>query len=569
MSQRIHQVDVLIAGTGAAGFATALTARRAGLSVLMVEKEPQFGGTTAYSAGVIWIPMNHHAEAEGLADSRDAALAYMAHQAGNYHDRARAEAFVDTAAEMVRTFEDEGWARFALAPTWADYHPHDPGGVDGGRSLVPGQYDGRRLGDWFSKLRAPLQTMMGLGGMMVGRTDIPHVFAMARAPRSALHVAGMALRYYRDRAAGHPRGTRLMNGNALIAQMAERALDMGVELWLESPLVAIERDGRVTGATVERSGSAQRIEVARAVVLASGGFPRAAERTGAAYRHLAANKNHVTLPPPGNTGDGARLAEEMGGRLSLDVVHPAAWTPVSQVPQPDGSLAPYPHFIDRGKPGYIAVDKRGKRFVSEAASYHTFVPAMMAACEDDAEIAAWVICDRRALRRYGLGALGPAPVRVAPFLRSGYVKTGQTLDELAAACGIDAAGLKDTVARFNPAAAKGEDPEFGRGGDAYQVFNGDPAHRPNPSLGPLQHAPFYAVKVEPGELGTFAGIATDASARVLDGDGAPIPGLYAVGNDALSVMGGAYPGAGITIGPAMTFGYIAGRHLAGGEPQPD
>ncbi len=562
MDQHDRTVDVLIAGSGAAGFSAALTARKAGLSVLMVEKEPVFGGTTAYSAGVVWVPMNHHAEAQGIDDSREDALAYMAHQAGNYFDRERAEAYVDTAAEMMRAFEDEGWAEFDLAPTWADYHPKAPGAVDGGRSLSPLQFDGRRLGDWFPKLRAPLKMMMGMGGMMIGRQDVPHVLAMARSAKSAVHVSGMMLRYFRDRLSGHARGTRLMNGNALIAKMAEQAFGMGIELWLDSPLVSVERDEQITAAVVERNGDAHQIAVSRGIVLASGGFPRALERTGAAYAHKAAGKNHITLPPPGNTGDSAGIVEQLGGRTSLDVAQPAAWAPVSQVPQPDGSIEPFPHFIDRGKPGYIAVDRRGQRFASEAWSYHTFVPAMMAACEDDPEIAAWVICDHRALRRYGLGALGPAPCRLGPFLKSGYIKRGQTWTELAQACGIDGDGLTATIERFNLHAANGEDPEFDRGSDAYQVFNGDPSHAPNPSLSPLVGAPFYAVKVEPGELGTFAGIATNASAQVLDTEGVPLPGLYAVGNDALSVMGGAYPGAGITLGPAMTFGYIAGRHLA-------
>jgi succinate dehydrogenase/fumarate reductase flavoprotein subunit len=563
MGNQHREVDVLIAGSGAAAFATALTARSAGLSVLMVEKEAVFGGTTAYSAGVIWVPMNHLAKRAGIEDRREDALAYMADQAGNYFDRARAEAFVDTAAEMVQVFEDEGWASFGVAPTWADYHPDAPGAVNGGRSLVPEEYDGKRLGPWFEKLRAPIRTMMGFGGMMIGRNDVPHVMKMNRSLASAAHVAGMSLRYYWDRASGHGRGTRLTNGNGLIARMAHRAFDLGVELWLESPLVALEGDAAATGAIVERAGQRERIAVARGVVLATGGFPRATGRTGTAYAHKAAGMNHVTLPPPGNTGDGADLAETLGGRLSLEVTQPAAWAPVSRVPQPDGSEIPFPHFIDRGKPGFIAVDRRGRRFASEGWSYHTFIPALMAACDGDPEVAGWVVCDHRAIRRYGLGALGPAPCRIAPFLRSGYIKSGRSLGDLAAACGIETGGLEATVERFNVNAAQGRDPEFERGSDAYQAFGGDPLHTPNPSLGPLTEPPFSAVKIEPAELGTFAGIVTDASARVLDGAGPPIPGLYAVGNDALSVMGGAYPGAGITIGPAMTFGFIAGRHIAG------
>jgi succinate dehydrogenase/fumarate reductase flavoprotein subunit len=235
------------------------------------------------------------------------------------------------------------------------------------------------------------------------------------------------------------------------------------------------------------------------------------------------------------------------------------------VPQPDGSTIPYPHFYERGKPGYISVDRRGRRFANESQSYHVFVPALIDACRNDRVIEAWIICDHRAIRRFGLGAQGPAPMPMGALLRAGYLKRAATPRGLAAACGIDAEGLENTIARFNASAQRGEDPEFQRGTDAYQRFNGAADQQPNPCLAPLEKPPFYAVRMVPGELGTFAGIATNAQAQVVDAEGQPIPGLYAAGNDAASVMGGTYPGAGITIGPAMTFGYIAARHLAGGR----
>jgi succinate dehydrogenase/fumarate reductase flavoprotein subunit len=305
------------------------------------------------------------------------------------------------------------------------------------------------------------------------------------------------------------------------------------------------------------------VKARRGVVLACGGFAANQDLKRRVYGHLAAGKNHTLLPPGGNVGDGLRLAQAVGGRFHDEVHQPAAWTPVSLVPQRDGSTEPFPHFFDRGKPGYISVDRRGRRFVNEAKSYHVFVPAMIEACRGDPVVEAWVVCDHKAIRRFGLGALGPAPMRINPFLAAGYVKRGQTVGELAAACGIDAAGLERTIAAFNPPARRGEDPELNRGSDAYQRFNGAPGHAPNPCIAPLDTPPFYAVRVVPGELGTFAGIATNANAQVVDRDGRPIGGLYAVGNDAASVMGGTYPGAGITIGPALTFGYIAARHIAG------
>jgi succinate dehydrogenase/fumarate reductase flavoprotein subunit len=529
----------------------------------MVEKEPLFGGTTAYSAGVIWIPVNSHQRAAGVTDSREQALAYLAHHVGNRLDRAKAEAYVDTAPAMLDAFEREGLVAYTLAPTWADYHPDEPGASQGGRSLVPDEFEGRRLGPWFDKLRPPIKTMMAFGGMMVGRNDLPHVFQMTQSPRSALHVARMVARYARDRLA-HSRGTRLVNGNALIARLAAAAFARGIALWLSAPIVEICREGgRVTGAVVARDGAHVTVRARRGVVLACGGFPGNDGLKRRVYGHVAAGKGHASLPPPGNVGDGLRLAQSAGGMFLEDVHQPAAWAPVSLVPQPDGSLIPFPHFFERGKPGYISVDRRGRRFTNEAKSYHVYVPAMLEACRDDATAEAWIVCDHDAIRRFGLGALGPAPMRIEPFVRSGYIKRGGTVRELAQACGIDATGLERTIAGFNGPAHQGEDPEFQRGSDAYQRFNGAPGWKPNPCVAPLDRPPFYAVRVIPSELGTFAGIATNAHAQVIDRDGQPIPGLYAAGNDAASVMGGTYPGAGITIGPAMTFGYIAGRHLAG------
>jgi succinate dehydrogenase/fumarate reductase flavoprotein subunit len=559
-----HTCDVLVAGSGAGGFAAAHTARLAGLDVLMVEKEPLFGGTTAYSAGVAWIPANSHQKACGVVDSREDALTYLMHHVGNRLDRAKAEAFLDNAPLMLDAFEREGLVAYTVTPTWADYHPGEPGAAQGGRSMVPDDYDGRALGPWFAKLRPPLKTMTAFGGMMVGRNDLPHVFAMTKSPRSALHVAGMLARQGRDRLS-HSRGTRLVNGNALIARLAVKAFERGIDLWLSAPIVELYCEGgRVAGAVIEREGKRTLITARRGVVLACGGFARNDGLKRRHYPHLAAGKSHHSLPPPGNTGDGARLAQAIGAGFLDEVHQPAAWTPVSLVPQPDGSMIPFPHFFDRGKPGYIAVDRRGRRFVNEAMSYHVFVPAMLEACRDDEDAQAWIVCDHRAIRRFGLGALGPAPMRIGPHLRSGYIMRGDSPRALALACGIEPDGLERAVERFNGPAQRGEDPEFQRGTDAYQRFNGWATNLPNPCIAPLETPPFYAVRVIASELGTFAGIATNAQAQVVDRDGRPITGLYAVGNDAASVMGGTYPAAGITIGPALTFGYIAGRHLADG-----
>ncbi len=562
MSERA-ECDVLVVGSGAGGFSAALTARHHGLDVLMVEKEVLFGGTTCYSAGVIWIPGSAQAKAAGIADSPAESMRYLESIAGNRLDHARAEAFLATGPKMLAFLEANTYARYTLVPTWADYEPELPGGSNGGRSLAPEPFDGRRLGKRFDALRPPLASMMLLGGMMVGRTDLPHLYNMLRVPKSAWHAVRMFARYGRDRIRWK-RGTRLANGNGLIAALAVAAEKRGIPLWLRSPLASlIEENGRIVGAMITREGRDVEVRARRGVVLACGGFAGDEALKARLYAHVAAGRAHQSLPPASNSGDGIRIAIGAGAAFNEDVHFAAAWTPVSFLPRPDGTKLPYPHFIDRGKPGYIAVDRRGRRFVNEAKSYHVFVPAMIEACRGDAEVECWNICDHAAIRRWGLGAAPPRPARLKPYIDSGYVVSGATPEELALRIGIDPAGLAETIRTFNDGARRGVDIEFARGTDAYQRFNGAPGRLPNPCVAPLDRPPYYAVRLVPGDIGTFAGLRTDASARVLDKDGQPIRGLYAAGNDMASVMGGTYPGAGITIGPALTFGYIAGRHLAG------
>ncbi|HTO51104.1 MAG TPA: FAD-dependent oxidoreductase [Burkholderiales bacterium] len=557
------ECDVLVAGSGAGGLAAAITAAQHGLEVIVTEKEPLFGGTTAYSAGGVWIPCSSHARRAGVSDSTDAALRYLEQEVGGQLDRAKARAYLAACAEMLDFIERHTGVRFTLMTAWSDYHPDLSGASAGGRSLVPEPFDGRLLGEHFRSLRPPLATMMLFGGMSVGRTDIPHLLNVTRSPRSALHVARMLGRYGADRLRW-PRGTRLTNGNSLVAQLAKWLFDRGVPLWLRSPLVNLVRaDGRVTGAILRRDGAEVEVTARRGVVLACGGFPRDGDMRLEHYRHVAAGKNHVPLAPSGNTGDGIRAARGVGAAFTAEYSQPAAWTPVSLVPQPDGTTIPYPHFIDRCKPGYIAVDRRGRRFANEADSYHDFMPRLFDACSEDRTVEAFLVSDHRAIRRYGIGVAPPAPGRLGSYLRSGYLTRAGTPEALAGALGIDPAGFVAQLERYNRHAERGEDPEFGKGTNAYHRFGGDPSHSPNPNIAPIVTPPYYAVRLVPGDLGTFIGLSTDPLARVLDVNERPIPGLYAVGNDQASVMGGTYPGAGITIGPAMTFGYIAGRDLAG------
>ena len=558
------ECDVLVAGSGASGFAAALTAAIDGLEVIMVEKAEVFGGTTCFSAGVIWIPSSRQAREAGITDDRDSVLDYLQAEAGNRLDRDKAESFTDNAASVLEWFEANSHLSYMLSPAWSDYHPGQPGASKGGRSLGPRPFDGRTLGKWFDKLRPPIKTTTILGGMMVGREDLPQFFTMTKKLSSATHVSKLFLRYAKDRLS-YSRGTRLSNGNALIAMLARSAFERGVKLLLKTPMAELTTEsGRVSGAVVDAPEGRMTIRARKGVVLACGGFPANDELRARLYEHVAAGKNHQTLAPAENTGDGIKLGRMLNVAVVEGQAQPAAWVPISLVPQPDGTTIPFPHFIDRGKAGYIAVDKRGRRFINEAMSYHDFVPAMVEACRDDLEVHSYLICDTTAIRAYGLGAAPPLPGRLGPHIASGYIKQADTLAALAAQCGIDEQGLSRTVALLNEGAPKGEDPEFGKGTDPYQRFNGSICHGPNPCVAAIERAPFYAIRLVPGDIGTFIGMRTDAHARALDTAGQPVSGLYVVGNDAASFMGGTYPGAGITLGPALVFGHLAARHIASG-----
>ncbi|MEZ5925266.1 MAG: FAD-dependent oxidoreductase [Hyphomicrobiaceae bacterium] len=558
------QCDVLVVGSGAAGLTAALTAAQGGAKVIVLEKEPVIGGTTALSEGMIWVPLSRQARKAGLADTAEAATSYIEAAAGRHFNRGKAEAYVRNAAPMLDFIETRTSACFTLARYSPDYHQELVGATVGMRAFNPGLFDGRRLGADFARLRPPLATTMILGGMTVASADLPHFMNLRRSPRAAWHAARVTGRYALDRLTGYCRGTRLANGNGLIGALMLALVKCGVPILTQARAVKLSaEDGRVTGAHVAFGGALRTIAATKGVVLAAGGFPGDPELQRQRYRHVAESKPHYSLAPRTNTGDGLRLAIEHGAVLDEDVSQPAAWTPVSLVPMRDGTHVPFPHYIDRGKPGVIAVDTRGRRFTNEGQPYHRFVPAMIEACAADPEVVIFLIADRRALRAYGLGAVPPAPARIAPFRRSGYLIEAANPAALGQQLGIDGMALAQTIENFNASAMRGKDPQFGKGSSAFDRAYGDPAWTPNPCVGPLTTPPFYAVRVMPGDIATFVGLATDAAARVLDARRRPIPGLYAAGNDMTSPFGGDYCAAGITIGAAMTFGYVAGRTLAG------
>ncbi|MDE2200760.1 MAG: FAD-dependent oxidoreductase [Rhodospirillales bacterium] len=555
--------DVLVIGSGAGGLAAAITARKAGLSVVVLEKEPYFGGTTAFSGGILWIPGNPQAVARGIADSKDAVRRYLRHEAGNHYRAELVEAFLAHGPEMLAFFGRETEVQFT-ATEYPDYHPDAPGAVARGRSVSAAPYDGRRLGGELARLRRPLRTITFLGMMFnSANTDLKHFFNITRSAVSAAYVA-RRMAVHMTELLRHRRGVQLTSGNALVARLARSAFDLGIPIRTEAPVRALlVENGAVVGAHV--AGEVAPVRARRGVVLACGGFARELPRIAGLYPHLRRGGTHSSPVPDGNTGDGIRMAETMGASFEGGFPNAAAWMPVSRVPLGGGRTGVFPHLVDRYKPGVIMVNRHGRRFCNEANSYHDVGAAMQQTCESggEGETAAWLIADHRTVRKYGLGFAKPAPMPLGLYTRSGYLLKGGSLRELAARAGIDPDGLVTTVRNFNHGAARGEDTEFGRGSTAFNRYLGDADHHPNPCVGPIERGPFYAVKLVMGDLGTFGGVRTDAFARVLGAAGAPVPGLYAVGNDMSSMMGGAYPGAGITLGPAMTFGYIAGRHLAG------
>jgi succinate dehydrogenase/fumarate reductase flavoprotein subunit len=554
-------VDVLVVGTGASGMSAAVTAAHHGLEVLVVEKEPRYGGTTARSGGWLWIPGTRLATEQGIQEPPGAAKAYLKHEATTHFDEKRVDAFIENGPKAIDFFTRNTCVQFDMPAVFPDYHAEAPGGQQGGRSMVTRPFDGRELGERLKQLAPPLPELTVFGMMLGSGPEIRHFMRAFKSLTSFLYVTKRLSRHFLD-VVMHGRGMTLTNGNALAGRLAKAAMDLNIPVWLSSPVkkLVTEHDG-IAGALVEHEGRTVLVRARRGVVLACGGFPHDIERRKQLFLHAPTGKEHYSPSPEANTGDGLRLAEAVGGRVDPTIPHAAAWVPASVTTRPDGSKGVMPHFIDRAKPGVIAVTPKGRRFTNEGNSYHDFVQAMVKACESQSEVFAWLLCDHKALRTYGLGCVAPSPLPIGRHLRSGYLKQGATVAELATQIGIAPETLEVTIREFNAAARSGQDPAFGKGTKAYNRYQGDALVQPNPCVAPLERAPYYAIKLVIGDIGTFAGLVTDENTQVLNAEGKPITGLYAVGNDAASIMGGNYPGAGITLGPALTFGYVAGMQV--------
>lgn len=550
-------VDVLVLGSGAGGMTAALTAAVLGLDTLLVEKAAVLGGTTALSAGSVWIPNSRHAARDD--DPRDAAT-YLHEALGNHYQQSLIEAFLRTGPELIDFLAENSDVAFRAYPYHPDYLATLKGARLNGRALEPLPFYAAVLGQELKRLRRPIPEFTLFGGMMIDRTDIGHLLNVNKSVKSAWHATKLVAHYLAD-AVRFGRGARLVMGNALVGRLYHSLRQRRVEVLTSTTVLhLIAREGGVGGAVLQSGDEIFEVQCRRGVILATGGF----SRNPVLRQQLMPGSLSAESPVAESvTGDGLALAAPFGGHLGSQRSSNSFWAPVSLRARADGSTAVFPHLVlDRGKPGLIAVNPVGIRFVSEATSYHLFVEAMFAELERHAASGCFLICDDEFISNYGLGMVRPRRLNLRAAIADGYLVQSGSIGELAKRLGLPGEALEQTVARHNGFAVTGIDTEFTKGSDAYQRNLGDAGHRPNPCIGPLATPPFYAVKIFPGDIGASCGLVTDQHAQVLRADGSRIAGLYACGNDMNSIMSGIYPGPGITLGPAMTFGYIAARHAA-------
>ncbi|MCA2210925.1 FAD-binding protein [Nocardia rosealba] len=541
-----HEVGFLVVGSGAGGLTGALAAADRGLDTLIIEKAAHYGGSTALSGGGIWVPNNPTLLREGLRDDRADVRAYLDAVVGDRVPTANLDRFIDEGPRMLEFLETSPHLRFQWCTGYSDYHPEAPGGRPAGRSIEPLPVDLKQLGPDEDLLRpAALATPPGLFITSKDFVQLNMVTRTWKARWTALltglrAIKAIVLRRHMDTL-----------GRALIARLRLALRDAGVPLWLNTPLRSLITDdtGAVIGVLAERDGREIRIRARDGVLLATGGF----EHNQAMRKQYLPDggRDNFSAASADNTGDGIVAGEKVGA--AVDLMDDAWWMPSFQRPEGVNQVL----VSERSIPCSIIVDSSGARFTNEAAPYVTFVHAQLAGSHDPA----WLIFDAKAKSRYPIGGVVPGQKFPASWLESGLLRTGATVDELAAAIGVPALGLRESVERFNGFARNGHDDDFGRGDSAYDNYYGDPT-LPQPTLDPLDRGPYYALRIRIGDLGTKGGLVYNENAQVLRADGSIIDGLYAAGNTSAAVMGNDYAGAGATIGPAMVFGYVAADHAA-------
>jgi 3-oxosteroid 1-dehydrogenase len=554
-------VDVLVIGSGGGGMTAALVADASGLDTLVVEKSPQFGGSTALSGGGIWVPGAPAQRRAGYSLPPGDVVEYVRQITDGLVTDARIKQYVDAAPQMMEFLENRSpWFEFIWKPGYADYYPELPGGSEQGSTINVPPIDLRKLGEDEQLLLTPLA--LAPRGIWLGPKELRSFYQVRQSWAGKAVLVKLVWRMMRARVFGERIAAI---GQSLAARLRLAMKDRGVPLWLNSPMTQLltSPDGTVTGAVVVKDGKPQRIHARRGVVLATGGFDH-----DLAWRkeHLPEVDQDWSFGNPAATGDGIRAGQQVGA--DTDLLDEAWWFPAIQ--WPDGRM----QFMlnERMMPSQFIVNGDGKRFINEAAPYMDFGHAMIEGQKSGVtHIPCWLITDHRSFNRYVVAGHLPIPkIPGAPvptgrkvpkaWLESGVVKAADSWDELASKIGVPAAQLGSTAARFNELAARGHDDDFNRGDSVYDNYYGDPT-LPNPNLHGLGKPPYYAFRMVLGDLGTSGGLRTDEHARVLRADDTVVRGLYAVGNTSAPVMGRSYAGAGATIGPAMTFGYVAAKHL--------
>lgn len=555
--------DVIVVGSGAGAMTSAVFLADQGFSVLVLEKSDKYGGTSAISGGGIWIPNNHYFARLGGNDSPEQALRYLTAAAGGQVDPARLQAYLDNAPKMIEALTRKSRVRYAVAAKYPDYYPHLPGALPGGRTLDPELFDSSLLAEELDNLRTPSPSTLLMGRIAWTARDAHK--AMARSFGWRLLILRLMLRYRLDfkwrRKSRFDRRAAL--GSSLVCSLRRSLMDRNVPLWLNSDFRDLLTDkGRVSGVRIHREGRDIELHARHGVILAAGGFEQS-QTLREQYLPKPTRTAWSATPPGNNTGAALEAGLAQGAATAL--MDWAWWAPTIAVP---GEDKPRGIFAERAFPGAIVVNGQGRRFVNEAAPYLEFVDAMHRdnARSGGRSVPAWVIFDGHFRFNYAMGPLMPAQVMPDSRLRKEWQNTlywkADTLEGLAELVGINPEGLANTVAQVNDYARTGVDLDFGRGGNVFDRYYGDCNIKPNPCLAPLRKGPYYAMCLDAGDIGTKGGLLTNAQAQVVREDGSTIAGLYAIGNCSASVMGTSYPGAGGTLGPAMTFGYIAANHLA-------
>ena len=561
------EFDVIVVGSGAGALLAAIRASDEGLKALVIEKTALVGGTSAISGGGIWIPDNHDMPKAGLRDSIDVAFGYVKACAKGLASDDRVLAYVETARHMARYLTQIG-VPYRCMPEYSDYYPAVAGALPGGRTMDPVDFNASKLGLEGLDLMRPTNP----GQLIFGRMNINAFQArsmLARERKSKFMLMWIMARYFLD----YPwrnktrRDRRLTGGQALIGGLLTALRQRKIALWLQTPLESlVTENGRVTGVVVQKDGQSVRLQARQAVILGAGGFERN-QAMREANLPQPTNQAWTATPPDANTGDAIRAGAAVGAQLHL-MAH--TWgVPTLMVPKEEKFR---PMFVERSLPGCMVVNARGERFLNESGPYPEFQQAMFANhASTGGGIPAWIVFDATFRANYPIGPLMPAAAVPDSRLRKSWLNTvywkGETLPELASQIGVDPAGLVASAARMTEFARTGKDLDFDRGGNVFDRYYGDTNVRPNPNLAPIAKGPFYAMKLHPGDIGTKGGLLTDRDARVLNEAGQVVAGLYCIGNNSASVMGPAYPGAGSTLGPAMTFAFRAIAAIKG-QPLP-